>query len=89
MPAIALDENIANFYMEHMVSDGGAKLSLYKRMEMKGSSYGAMAYEQNVTTFLNSFFQSNDDQRNVMAMLAMKGHGVTKQKTISFSTKVS
>ena len=62
--------------MEHMVSEKGPKMSLYKRMEMAGSSYGAMAYQDNVTEFLNSFFRSNDDQRDVMAMMAMDGHGV-------------
>ena len=59
-----------------MVSEEGPKMSLYKRMEMAGSSYGAMAYQDNVTEFLNSFFHSNDDQRDVMAMMAMEGHGV-------------
>ena len=59
-----------------MVSEKGPKMSLYKRMEMAGSSYGAMAYQDNVTEFLNSFFRSNDDQRDVMAMMAMDGHGV-------------
>ena len=60
-----------------MVSEGAPKLSLYKRMEMSGSSYGAMAYQENVTTFLDSFYHSNDDQRDVMSMLSMKGHGVS------------
>eukprot|EP00111_Clytia_hemisphaerica_P003707 TCONS_00010636-protein len=85
--AIALDENIANYYMEHLVEDAeeGQKFSLYKRMEMSGSSYGAMAYQSNVTEFLNSFFHSNDDQRDVMAMLAMEGHGHPVQLDASAS----
>ena len=65
-----------------MVSGEGPKLSLYKRIEMSGGSYGAMAYQNNITEFLNSFFHSNDDQRDVMALLAMKGHGVRAKKAL-------
>lgn len=71
-----MDEHIANFYMEHIVSEDGGQLTLYKRVQMSGSSYGAMTYDKNVTEFFKSFFQSNDDQRETMAMLTMTGHEV-------------
>ena len=56
----------------------GKELTLYKRVAMTGSSYGAMAYKKNTTEFFYSFFKNNDDQRNAMAMLAMEGHSVRR-----------
>lgn len=74
--AIALDENIANFYMEHILTKGVPDISLYHRSNMYGSSYGMLTINSTWSPFFSSFFQSNDDQRDRMATLALKDHRV-------------
>ena len=60
--AIALDENIANYYMEHLVEEAeeGQKFSLYKRMEMSGKSHSK------VKIIPNCSLMHNDEIENLL-----------------------
>ena len=71
---MALDENIANYYSEHMSRK--PPLQLYNRVPVSGSSYGMVSYEKNFTRMFKSFYSSNDDQRDIMAMMGMGDHMV-------------
>ncbi|XP_057292670.1 uncharacterized protein LOC130621403 [Hydractinia symbiolongicarpus] len=79
---VALDEIIANFFVDDLISDGLHDLSLYNRVTMTGSSYGMLSFNNNFTQLFKTFFESNDDQRDIMLNTAMKDHNhVTELKS--------
>ena len=75
---MAVDENIANYYAEHMAK-GNLEFQLYQRRQVEGCSYGMISYNTNFTTMLMSFYESNDDQRDIMAMMGLGEHAVRHQ----------
>ena len=74
---MALDENIANYYSEHDNELSiEVDLQLYERVLVSGSAYGMVSYDEDFTKLFKSFFQSNDDQKDSMAMMGMGEHMV-------------
>lgn len=71
---MAVDENIANFYAEHMAEEDEITYQLYKRIPISGSCYGLVSYDPRLTRMLRSFYDSNDDQKSTMSLMAMGEH---------------
>ena len=55
-----------------MTDDGIKDLALYKRINMVGVSYGMLSFNNNMSQLFKSFYDSNDDQRDMMLKGAMK-----------------
>lgn len=85
---MALDDYSANFYMEYLKEHGMKDISLYHRVKISGCSYGIMSYNTTKTKLFRSFFESNDDQRDVMASIAMAEHKVLQIHLVLFSKKL-
>jgi len=63
--AIALDDNIASFHLND-INDNITDLIQHHRIAIKGNSYGLLSYDKKFTTFIKTFLESNEDNRNTM-----------------------
>ena len=71
-----MDENLSNYFFEHLDTRGLKKLQLYQRIQITGSAYGMVSFNNNATQLLRSFFKSNEDQKDGMAFMGMGEHAV-------------
>lgn len=77
LPAIALDDHIANFHMQEMKEEI-PDISQHHRVKMEGNAYGILIYDKSLATFLGAFVETNHD--NLDSMLA---HVIAEHKVLS------
>ena len=78
---IALDDHSANYFISHMQEEfkehTKMRIKLLHRVLTSTYTFGLVTFNENVTQFFQSFMESNDDYREVMANDAMKHHLVS------------
>ena len=63
--AIALDDNIARYYMHHLIKTI-PNLKNHHRVGGLENSYGIVSYDNDIARFMRSFFETNEDQRHAI-----------------------
>jgi hypothetical protein len=83
---IAMDDNIARYYNDYF-KNRDPDLKLFDRKTYNDISYGVISFDKNLTRFLSSYMENNEDMRMIMAMEAMKGFW--HKKTLAKETGVT
>ena len=74
--ALALDDNIAEYYMPHLESII-TNLKRHHRVKVVANTYGVLSNNSNITNFLQSFFETNEDQRHAFVSHLMYKYSPT------------
>lgn len=72
----ALDDYMVNFFQEELNELGLGEYQILKRVSLSDISFGIVGFNSKQSELFEHFFQSNDDNRNLMASLSMKDHQV-------------
>ena len=72
----ALDDYMVNFFQEELYELGLGEYQLLERVSLNDISFGMVGFNSAQSELFMHFFQSNDDNRNLMAALGMKDHQV-------------
>ena len=75
--ALALDDNIAKYYAQQL-KDRVRGLKRHHHVQGLVNSYGVLSYNRNITTFLRSFFETNEDQRDAIIRRFMQIYWANK-----------
>jgi len=70
----ALDDYMTNFFQEQLSEVGLGDYRLLERISIDGISFGMVTFNQSDALMFRSFFRANDDNRNLMAYMAMSEH---------------
>jgi hypothetical protein len=76
LPAIALDENLAQYSMKHFEEEV-PDIRNHHVVTMDGNSYGVITSDEGIKEMLTSFFKTNEDNRATML------HEITNENYVS------
>ena len=67
---------MSNFYQEKLSELGLSEFRILERIQIDDISFGMVSLDHDVSQMFRAFYESNDDNRNLMANMAMKEHQV-------------
>ena len=68
---------MSNFFQESLVERGLEEFRLIERIDIDKISYGMVAHNPEESKMFRHFFENNDDNRELMASIAMADHQVS------------
>jgi len=67
---------MSNFFQESLIERGLEEYRLIERIDIDKISFGMVAHNSNDSKMFRYFFENNDDNRELMANIAMADHQV-------------